>query len=184
MDKTERTMAPLNEFGEALIHAAYTCLQGVKPILSATGKGSIKVEVMVWFEFVFFFIHMTNRAAHTQLTSQQFEQLHGFIGELIIPVAIDTYMADWPEEIKAGMRKRFVSDLNNAEIEYASSKELVSKDKPLTGNSLLSKLAKNVASHCESSTNPEVLMSVISLAADALLEANLARLVSNIATVL
>jgi hypothetical protein len=74
---------------------------------------------------------------------------------------------------------------NSAEAEYSTSKKPLSKDyKPLTGDSLLAKLSRNVAEKMEKEYNPEVLMQVTLAAFDELKTNDFPKLVADVRPVL
>lgn len=182
---TARTREPLNKIGMAVVHAANTCYQSIKPMISTSEETTIAVaDISIFHEFVFFFLHMVNRAAHPRFTTVQFKKLHEYFGETVIPVSIDSFMGHWPEEIKANIRGEFFENLNKAEIEYSTAKALFPKDQPFLGDSLLSMLARTIAKCCGQPTNPEVMMSVIDSAMHAITEAKFEELISVAAEVL
>jgi hypothetical protein len=82
------------------------------------------------------------------------------------------------------MTSDFFTKLNDAEVEYSTCKELLSKESGLTGNSLFSRLARNVADLSGNSMNPATLVFVISTGAEAYKAMNLDSLVKEAGTVL
>jgi hypothetical protein len=86
--------------------------------------------------------------------------------------------------LKVKIRSEFYDNLNNAELEYSTSKELLSNENPLTGDSLLSKLGRNVAQLSGSPMNPTTMTLVIGWAVDAYKEMNLDSLVQEASKVL
>ena len=62
------------------------------------------------------------------------------------------------------IKNDFYERLNDAELEYSSCKELLSENEPITGNSLFSKLARNVADLSGNSMDPFVLVRIVSSA--------------------
>lgn len=182
---TVRKRTPLNKIGMAVIHGANTCYQSIKPmIIAGDEERTTYAEFSVLSEFVFFFLHMVNRAAHPLFTAAQFEKLHAYCGEMVIPVVIDSFMGHWPEEMKAKIRGEFFENLNKAEIEYSKATALFSKDQPFLGDSLLSMLARAIAKRCGQPTNPEVMMSVMDSAMNAITDAKFEELISDAARVL
>lgn len=78
------------------------------------------------------------------------------------------------------MSSDFYANLNHAEIEYSHACKERLSEKPLTGNSLLSKLAQNVAELSGHSMNPVTMTLVITSAVDAYKDMNLDSLVSEV----
>ncbi|WP_146447638.1 hypothetical protein [Bythopirellula polymerisocia] len=142
--------------------AAKDCFSQMTPYIDIPDKEAKKeAEVLVFFEFVYFFMHLTNRSAVSHLTEHQIEKLHDYLGPFISSTAVDSFCAHWPKELKEGMIKDFYKKLNDAELEYSTCNELFSEENPLTGDSLFSKLARNVADLSDNSMNPLVLTLVI-----------------------
>lgn len=155
--------------GLAIVKASQACSEMLKPMLNiADEKEKQQAEIYVFYEFIYFFMHLTMRSAFSQLTEQQIARLQDFLGPLVSSTAIDSFFAHWPEDLKDKMRSEFLTKLNAAELEYSTCKELFSKGSPLTGNSLFSRLARNVAELSGNSTNPPVLVLIIDAAAEAL----------------
>lgn len=144
----------------------------MKPLFppEKTQRETVECEMYVFYEFLYFFLHMTNRSAHSEhFTSDQIDKLQQAVYPLIIDVAIDSFMLQWPEKQKAYFRNQFYDNVTLAEMEYSTSTELLSKDfKPLTSHSLLAKLARNVAAKMHSGYNPEVLFQATGIAHDEL----------------
>ena len=133
----------------------------------------------VFYEFLYFFLHMTNRSAHSEhFTDSQIKALQQAAYPTITDAAIDSFMLDWPEQMKTRIRNQFYDHLNSAEMEYATSTELLSKDfKPLSSQSLLAKLSRNVAAKMHKDHNPEVLFQVTAIASDELRKSDIRSLV-------
>jgi hypothetical protein len=81
------------------------------------------------------------------------------------------------------MSSDFYANLNQAEIEYSARKELLSES-PLTGDSLLSKLAQGVAELSGNPMNPAVMTLVITSAVESFKKMNLGFLVREAGKVL
>ncbi|MBT3278582.1 MAG: hypothetical protein HN909_05585 [Phycisphaerales bacterium] len=172
---------PLDDLGLAIIKASQDCTDQMKPVLDMM-KNEL-ADVIVFHEFLYFFMHLANRSAFTQLTERQHRELQKFLSSLISPVAINIFI-DCPDEVKDKMRNEFYENLNNAEVEYSASKELFSKANPLTGDSLFSKLARNVTEVSGNDNNPAVLMQVLSSSVKAYTSLQLELLVKNAGAVL
>jgi hypothetical protein len=181
----ERTTKPLGEIGIAIVKASQTCSQALKPMLNvANEKEKQEAEIYVFYEYLYFFMHLVMRSAFSQLTEQQIEGLQRYLGPVVSSTAVDSFFAHWPENLKENMKTDFYVKLNDAEVEYSNYKELFSKEPPLTSNSLFSKMARNVAELSGNPMNPEILVFVISSAVDAYKTMNLDSLVREAGKVL
>ena len=183
--EVQRTTKPLGKVGLAIVRASQTCSEAFKPMLNvADDKEKQQAEIYVFYEFIYFFMHLTMRSAFSQLTGQQIGRLQDFLGPLISSTAVDSFFAHWPEDLKEKMRSEFFTKLNDAELEYSTCKGLLSKESPLTGNSLFPRLARNVADLSGNSMNPAALMFIIGAAVDAFKTMSLDSLVRDAGKVL
>jgi len=145
---------PLEELGEAIIQASVNCRDAVKELINTPSeKDRQQREIFVFYEFIYFYIHLTLRQAFGILTKEQTQKLQDYLGPLISSVAIDTYFAHWPEDLKQKMTDEFYQKINDAELEYTecadriqfdSSKEKQERIKDIF-SALFLKLSSNVA---------------------------------------
>lgn len=111
---------PVGKVGLIVIRAATNCRDVIKDRITAdTEKKRKELEIYIFYEFIYFFMHMTMRAASVQLTDSQILKFQSYLGPLVSSVAIDSYCAHWPDEIKQKMSHEFYEKLNQAEVEYA-----------------------------------------------------------------
>jgi hypothetical protein len=176
-ERAKEFTKPLGAIGLAIVQAAKTCSEKLKSNINAPEKEKQQAEMYVFFEFVYFFMHLTMRSAFSQLPEPQIRRLQSYLGPLICSTAIDSFVGHWPENLKKGMHSDFYSKLNDAEIEYSSCKELLS-EKPFTGNGLFEKLGLIVADLSGQQMNPVTIMLVIECSLDAYKSMNLDSLVS------
>jgi hypothetical protein len=186
--QAEKESEPYRVLGFAIIEAAIRCLERIKPFF-LPGKGKTEAhltEFWVFNEFLYFFMHMSNRAAFSEGFNEQ--ERNAFLEKLfpgLIATVIDLFAEDLPEEIKEKFRGEFYDNVHSAEIGYSMSKELVSKEyKPLSGDSLLAKLSGNVAAKMDKQYNPEVLTQVTLAAFEELRNADIPKLVAGTRTAL
>jgi hypothetical protein len=133
------------------------------------------LEIGLFYEFLYFFIHMTNRSAFSEeFTHEQIDKL----GQVVYPGLIDHPPDSLREEIRALTFVEFRAGLNAAEREYSRSTKLLDENfAPLTGYSLLAKLSRSIAERIGEPYNPEVLMQVTTIMAQELRNVNLPKLV-------
>jgi len=150
--------------GLSIITASNNCDKAIQPLInSKNDKEKQELYIYVFYEFVYFFLHLTLRESFSKLKSQQLQKLQIYLGPKIVETVVDAFFKHWPEDLKSKISSDFYKNLNNAEIEYSKSKELYSEKNPLTSESLFSKLARNVAELCGSSMNPVTIFSVLSV---------------------
>ena len=144
-----RKRQPISDLAKAITTAAMSCGNTVKPNVHFESEDK-KAEqwVYVCFEFIYFFIHMTDRIAFLKLGAERRARLMKELDPLIVDPAIEAFFPHWPDDLKSGLRSEFRQKLNNAQRGYSACKGLISEDNPVTGNSLFSTLARNIAELC------------------------------------
>lgn len=181
----EQKNKPCSEIGKAIIKASYTCSQHLKPMLNfSTDKEKQEAEIWVFYEFIYFYMHLTMRVAFSLLNPDQLDKLQEYLGPLISSTAIDSFFAHWPDDLKEKMTSEFYEKLNTAEIDYSTSKDFLSRENPFTGDSLFSKLARNVAELSGNQMNPAIIMSIMAHSVEAYTEMKLDLLINEAAKVL
>jgi hypothetical protein len=152
--QVQKEYGPLGELGKAIIQASVNCLNAVKKLINKPSeKERITSEIFVFYEFIYFYIHLTLRQAFGNLTKEQTQKLQDYLGPLISSTAIDSYFAHWPEDRKQRMTDDFYQKLNDAELEYTECTNQIpldlSKDKDERSKyifrALFTKLSFNVA---------------------------------------
>src|SRR5258708_6739687 len=152
-------VSSLTALVSAIIIAASKCRDRMMVFVHPkTQQEKVKSEMYVFFEFLYFFLYMTDRAAHSRLKEVELDRIRQIIYPSAIAATINLLIPHWPQKYKTGITKEFYENLNAAVHEYSASTELRSLEwKPLTDESLLNKLARNVAEKMGSPYNPEVL---------------------------
>jgi hypothetical protein len=150
--KVEKEYKPIGEIGRAIVTASTNSRNAVKDLIQApTEKERQEQEIYIFYEFISFFMHLTMRQAFAQLTEPQVEKLQAYLGPLMASVAIDSYFAHWPDDMKEKMMSEFYEKLNQAELEYTESTQFDSAkqgDNRLTQKlrSLFMRLGSNISS--------------------------------------
>jgi hypothetical protein len=173
---------PLGEIGVAIVQAATNCRDAAKASI-------LEREIYIFYEFIYFFMHMTLRQAFGVLNATQMEKLQSYLGPLISSTAIDSYFAHWPDDLKQKMTNDFYEKLNESEMEYSESTKL---DNPfLEGEErsaarlkkLFIKVASNIASLAvdDDENAPDVIQLVIKTTLDEWDKMRLDTLVANVA---
>lgn len=165
---------PIHDICINIIRSSYECSEGVKHFINIQDdKKRQEAEIYVFYEFIYFFMHITNRAAFATLTKEQRENFQEIIGPIIVSTAIDSFFAHWPEKIKNNMTSEFYEKLNDQELEYSIVKKLFSKDNPFGDDSLFSILARNICELSGNKNNPIVMVEVLERGIDCYKKINL-----------
>ena len=181
---------PLGELGKAIIQASVNCRDAVKRLINMPSeKERQQREIFVFYEFIYFYIHLALRQAFGNLTKEQTQKLQDYLGPLISSVAINSYFAHWPEDLKQKMTDEFYQKLNDAELEYAectdriqfdSSKEKQERIKDIF-NALFLKLSFNVANlACNDENNLALTVPVMEVAMNEWIRMRLNKLIADV----
>jgi len=120
-NEVEREYKPIGEVGRAIVQASMNCREAVKELIKMpTEEEKQEREIFIFYEFIYFYMHLTMRQAFGVLSEEQIKKIQDFLGPVIASVAIDSYFAHWPEDIKEKMTGEFYEKLNDAEMEYAA----------------------------------------------------------------
>ena len=142
---------PMAKMGRAIIQASTNCRDAVKELIEApTEKDRQQKEAFVFYEFIYFYMHLTMRHAFGKLTETQIKKLQDYLGPLLSSIAIASYFAHWPEGLKQKMTDEFYEKLNEAELEYTKCTQfdsLKQGQERITEKlrSLFMKLASNIS---------------------------------------
>lgn len=143
----ERHCAPMNQVALAIVQASTNSRDNAKQWIQApTEEKRMEKEVYIFFEFIYFYMHITVREAVTALNTEQKQTLLDYLESLIPPSAIDSYFDHWPTNLKEKMVGEFTQKLCDAEAEYT---ELILQSKPDEGfiNTFVL-LARHIADLC------------------------------------
>lgn len=183
--EVEREYKPLGEIGIAIIVASDSCSKAIKPFVKgADEKKTQELNIYVFYEFIYFFMHMTMRTGFSRLNELQLQRLQEYLGPLISQTAIDSFFRHWPDDLKAKMRTEFYEKVNDAELDYGTSKVIFSKEELYTSDSLFSKLARNVSELNGSPMDPAIMTAVLAVSLEAFTNMKLDQLILNASKVL
>jgi len=160
----KRNKTSIIQLSDVIFKNSLECAEEVKQYIDDLPDPEFQLTyIYILFEFMYFFMHMTNLIAYALLGDAKRRKLQKKLGPIIIGSTIETYFGDGPQKMKEEIRNHFFKQLNILEIEYSDCTELLSKDHPFTGNALFSKLSKNVAEVSGSPENPEMIMQVLTI---------------------
>jgi hypothetical protein len=161
----EKNRSAIAELSKVIFGNSLFCAEELKDGLNCLREKDKQERWMyVLFEFIYFFMHMLDRAVYGEVGDDERKRLLDELGLAVVNPTVETIFGDWPQSLKEGIRSEFYQHLNDAELEYSSCKELLTKDNPFSDKALFSKLAKNVAELAGRPNNPETIMQVIELA--------------------
>jgi hypothetical protein len=113
---------PLKDICMAIVRAATNCRDTTKPLIEApTEESRTEREIYIFYEFLYFFMHMAMRQAFASLSHAKIEFLQGYLRPVISSTAIDSYFAHWPDDLKQKMTAEFDKKLSEQDAEYSES---------------------------------------------------------------
>lgn len=116
--RVNQEYGPMGKVSLAIVTAATNFRDVIKGrIVGSDERARKQIEVFVFYELLYFYMHMTMRAT-AQLTESQITKLQAYLSPTISATAIDSYCAHWPEDLKQKMIAEFYDNLNKAESEY------------------------------------------------------------------
>ena len=108
-------MKPVTDIGLAIVRAATNCRDETKPLVRASGGQTVIArEILIFYEFLYFFMHMSLRQAFAT-PGTDIEALQAILGPLIWSTAIHSYCGHWPAHLKQKITRQFYEKLNQAE---------------------------------------------------------------------
>lgn len=145
----------VNKLAKTILNAANYCAESLKKELKSNlydKKERDEKYIHIYFEFIYFFMHLTNRIVFNIAGNDVRSRFTAYFGNFMAELSIESIIGHWPQELKDKIRDSFFENLNDAELEYSTSKSLLwNKDNPLDGiigDSLLAKLTRNIAANC------------------------------------
>lgn len=112
-----------------ILTSSIYCAELLKPNLEEKyGKNSESFHlkyIPVLFEFMYFFIHLTDRLAFSQLDQKKRKKLQNNIHYLVIDAMIEKLFENWTLDFQDGIKNDFITDLNKRELEYGNCSELL-----------------------------------------------------------
>ena len=97
------------------------------------------------FEFIYFYLNLTDRFAFGHMNEEQRGSLMTELGELSITAAVDAVCLRWPEDIKDKIKEECIGNFHISMAEYSKCKKwLPEKDEGAKGT-LLCEFVKTIA---------------------------------------
>lgn len=172
-------VSPIGNLARCIVQVSLSDADALKSSIRAEDD---KDHTQRWFvvvcEFLFFFMHLTNRFAYGELGHERRCKVQDQLYPLIVRPTIESIFGHWPTKLKDGIETEFVEKLGAAEVEYAECKQLLDRDNPLAEGALFSKFAGNVCvllgiEKADTSAYEETFKKVIELAVDSFSQLNL-----------
>jgi hypothetical protein len=181
----DHTYKPAKDICLSIVQAAENCKLILRTDLNFEDKKEKDLaEMLVFYEYLYFFIHLTLRLAFGKFTKTQIKKLREYMGPVIVGAAIDSYTIDWPKDLKEGVKKEFYDKLNQAELEYSECRVILDRDKPFSDNALFTKLAKNITELTGHNNNPLKIVEIILTSMEEYAKMDLNKLVDEAANTL
>lgn len=142
---------PLEQLGLAIVAASTNCRDKFNSKNRNHLKDRTRQEILIFREFMYFFIHISLRQASWYLSDSAVCYIKGYLIQLLSSAVIDSYFVYWPSDLKEKMTSEFYEKVNDTEKEYtvcdkeAISADRVKRSKELA-SALLRRLGRNISS--------------------------------------
>lgn len=177
MTDAEKNNMPLCRLGNAIAVASACCADQMKKFIQDDTE-KVHRQSLVYFEFTYFFMHLTNRVAFRVLGNERRIKLQDELWPAAVHATIESLCGNWPPDMKEKIKHEFVEKLNDAEVEYSKC-QLRSSDNPLSSdsNGLFPKLGRNVAELAGRSGDGDMIQQIVFFARTSFASMNLDTLV-------
>ncbi|MGD0076606.1 MAG: response regulator [Candidatus Binataceae bacterium] len=180
----------LEDNGEKLamvvVWGAHACTEFFADALnfSKEDRNKERQKHVIWWsvlsEFVYCFLHLTDRFAFQMLGPEKRDPLVDRLGPLVAERFVENYVGHWPKDRKDQIKSDFYDTLNVATQEYARCRELVAE--PIySQEGVCGKLAWRVGDTAEC-FDPLPMVQIAAAAAHFLVELDLPQLVEDAAS--
>ncbi len=133
---------PIADLARRIFRASFN---GTQALMSSVRDedyiGRTERLYLVQFEFLYFFMHMASRVAFGELGHERRCKMQDQLIPLIVQPTIESIFGHSPANMKDKMESEFIEKLNNAELEYATCKQLFDRENLFASNALFSKFA-------------------------------------------
>lgn len=159
-EEVKREYQPIHNLGLAIIVAATNSRNASRDWIQAgSEKERIVKEAYIFYEYIYFYMHLVVRQGSAFLTGNQLEKVQDLLTQLIPAVAIDSYFFHWPEPMKVKMVEEFIDNLNEAEVEYSG---IVTVGRCSTASAksmeIFLRLAVRISDLCLAGSEPDMLI--------------------------
>ena len=132
----------LEDLARRIAHAALSDADALKSTIRPNDdKEHTKRWFEIVFEFLYLYMHLTNRVADAELGQERRCKVQHQLYPLIVRPTMESIFGHWPQNLKDGIESDFSKYLNSSEIEYGDCKQLLDRDNPLSEDALFSKFA-------------------------------------------
>lgn len=166
------------ELSSAIFKNSTVCAEALKEYVNdSTEEERLKIRMYMTLEFIYFWMHITNRIAFAVLGNDLRVKLQKELGLLVIEPTVESFFGHWTDKLKQGLLMDIFEKLNDSEIQYSNCKAIKPKDNSFPYKALFSKLAINVAGVSGQPNNLEMLIHINTISLDAFKNMRLKELV-------
>lgn len=168
--KAAQIVAPLEALAKTIILTSEKCRDGVKPwMLASNEQDRQQMEVFAFYEFVYFFLHLTMRHACRAMTENECTHLGKHLLRGVASVSVDGTFENMTDVLRKRMIAEFCTNLQAAELQYAKCApgDIYSESEEegrQTIAALCMMLARNVATTIGRKNDSEVKSEILTLA--------------------
>ena len=131
LNRFNKNESALSDISKKIYEYSVFCAEPLKQELEKTSvKNSneyLHKYTKIFYEFMFFFMHFTNRAAFVKLGQEKRAIFQDRLYSIVVDSAIETIFKNRTKELKNTIKDKFYKDLGNAETDYSACKILFLK---------------------------------------------------------
>jgi hypothetical protein len=130
-NSAKKNESAMSKLSKKVFEMSLLCAETLKPDLENKFGKDRKIfnskYIPVIFEFMYFFLHLTDRYAFAQLSHEKRNKLYDELVPFTIDSTIEVYFGHLPKNLKDEIERDLYSNFNNAGTDYSSCKELFLK---------------------------------------------------------
>jgi hypothetical protein len=179
-----KEFSPFLNVASAIYQAAFSCEKGIDYSRGDPERDRTVLPMKVYFEFLFFFLHLTDRMALSAFGDSRRVKFLNIVTPIVLTLSID-YWFDVPVEKKKEMRAGLSDEFKgNATRYYGAATEWAFEENPIGGDTVVSRLGQSVAEMIGSENDPGIMFQAAIAVMKELGSSNLHALVKATGTVI
>ncbi len=182
--KPVSTTSEIDNLAYAIIKASRDCGKEFKGLVNKRfGEGSkdaVAKLIIVQYESLFFFIHLTMRFAFSKLGNDRRNKLQSLLVPILADTITEIYFSHLPQDMKEKAKNNFIHDMNAAELEYSKYKKIFPTREKGTVGTLFWEFSKNIVKLSEYYPDPLIIIRCTRISIEKFKEMKLDKLIDSV----
>lgn len=154
----------ISSYSTALFKKSAEAAKLIRDAKNETSKMNDEEWMKVFFEFLYFFLHLTDRDAFEVLDERKRDSIMSKLENLTIPLAVQTICQDWPGDMIKKVQSECTHNFNVSMDEYAKYKKWFPEKDEVMKDTLLWEFSKNIACFAGEEYSPAFIMMATEIA--------------------